>query len=756
MATVNISPQANAGTDGSVPVCDNSVAIIDLFSLITGEQAGGTWTRLTGTGGTFNNGSGTFIPAPGATTSTFQYEITGASPCPNDQSVATVNISPQANAGTDGSVPVCDNSIVAIDLFSLITGEQLGGVWTRLTGTGGTFVAATGTYTPAPGATTSTFQYEITGTPPCPNDQSVATVNISPQANAGSDGNAGSAPVCDNSVVAIDLFSLITGEQSGGSWTRLTGTGGTFVAATGTFTPVPGATNSTFQYEVTGISPCPNDQSVATVNISPQANAGVGSSTLVCVAVVDLYSLLTGEQTGGTWTRLTGTGGIFNAGAGTFTTDVSTTTSTFRYTVTGITPCPNDEEDITVNLACLSVGSTVFADPNNNGVQDTGNPLEDGIAGVTVQLYYDADNNGSAETQLATTLTDANGDYYFGELLPGNYQVLIPTPDASAQTSSSGQDAGDANDGNDNGAQSGTGAPTSSAVFALTPGLEPGTAAETFQGGAQDDSNETNGNMTIDFGFVPTMSLGSTVFADVNNDGVQNPTNPLEDGIPGVTVNLYYDHDNTPVTPTVLVATTTTDPNGNYYFPNLPEGDYQVGITPPGSAAVSSTGTSGDNGVDGNDNGDQPGGPGTPILSTVITLNGGTETANEPNQGGTQDDGNDPNGDMTIDFGLVPNMSIGSTVFYDMNNDGAQNLANPQETGIQGVVLNLLYDANNDGVITAAELNPVATATTDALRQLLLPEPASRQLPGGDPNHPERGPGLLDGEQPGQPDRRRR
>ncbi len=55
----------------------------------------------------------------------------------------------QANAGTDGSVPVCDNSIVAIDLFSLITGEQLGGTWTRLTGTGGTFVV-TGTFTPDP------------------------------------------------------------------------------------------------------------------------------------------------------------------------------------------------------------------------------------------------------------------------------------------------------------------------------------------------------------------------------------------------------------------------------------------------------------------------------------------------------------------------------------------------------------------------------------------------------------------------------
>lgn len=82
-----------------------------------------------------------------------------------------------ANAGTDGSVSACDNSNVAIDLFNLITGEQAGGTWTRLTGTGGTFVAAVGTFAPL-GATTSTFQYEVPGTLSCPGDQSVATVTV--------------------------------------------------------------------------------------------------------------------------------------------------------------------------------------------------------------------------------------------------------------------------------------------------------------------------------------------------------------------------------------------------------------------------------------------------------------------------------------------------------------------------------------------------------------------------------------------------
>ncbi|RXR15960.1 hypothetical protein EQG63_12095, partial [Flavobacterium amnicola] len=155
-STVVVNTQPNAGTDGGVTICDNSVAVIDLFSLITGEQAGGVWTRPTGTGGTFNAGAGTYTPAAGATTSTFLYTLTGIAPCTTDTSLATVTINPQPNAGTDGGVTICDNSVAVINLFSLITGEQAGGVWTRPTGTGGTFNAGAGTYTPAAGATTST------------------------------------------------------------------------------------------------------------------------------------------------------------------------------------------------------------------------------------------------------------------------------------------------------------------------------------------------------------------------------------------------------------------------------------------------------------------------------------------------------------------------------------------------------------------------------------------------------------------------
>ena len=372
IATVNINSQPNAGVDGNTTVCDSSTTAIDLFSLILGEQVGGTWTRTSGTGGIFNAAAATFTPATGATTSTFEYTLTGTAPCINDVSIATVNINPQPNAGLDGNTTVCETSTTAIDLFSLISGEQAGGTWTRTSGTGGLFNAAAASFTPSIGSTTSTFEYTLIGTAPCINDVSIATVNINPQPNAGVDGNT---TVCETSTTAIDLFSLISGEQAGGTWTRTGGTGGTFNAAAATFTPSIGSTTSTFEYTLTATAPCINDISIATVTINPQPNAGVDGSVTVCqssTAVVDLFSLITGEQVGGTWTRTSGTGGTFNAVAATFTPDPTVTNSTFTYTLTATAPCINDSSVVTLTVTTAPTISTPtpyqVCDENNDGL----------------------------------------------------------------------------------------------------------------------------------------------------------------------------------------------------------------------------------------------------------------------------------------------------------------------------------------------------------------------------------------------------
>ncbi|MBK8390176.1 MAG: hypothetical protein IPL23_13260 [Saprospiraceae bacterium] len=101
----------------------------------------------------------------------------------------------------------------------------------------------------------------------------------------------------------------------------------------------------------------------------------------------------------------------------------------------------------------------------------------------------------------------------------------------------------------------------------------------------------------------------------------------------------------------------------------------------PADAQTASTPVSGDNDVDGNNNGN-------PVVAGIsqsapIVLTAGGETADEPSQGGTQDDASDVNGNMTVDFGFVPTMSIGSTVYYDNNDNGEHDA---DEEGIQGML----------------------------------------------------------------------
>ncbi len=239
------------------------------------------------------------------------------------------------------------------------------------------------------------------------------------------------------------------------------------------------------------------------------------------------------------------------------------------------------------------------------------------------------------------TTTDANGDYFFGMLSPGNYIVGIPTAPAGTSGSSTGQDGDTGTDGNDNGDVGALG--IQSTLIVLTPNGE--TANEPGQGGTQDDAADTNGDMTVDFGFVPNMSIGSTVFNDPNDNGIQDiATNPLENGIAGVAVQLLYDiNGDGTIDNSEVIATDVTNGNGNYFFGNLSPGTYRVLIpVPDASAQVSSSVTTNNaNGdVDGDDNGIQTG-AGNPVRSNNIVLAPGTEPDNtvETFQGNNQDNG---------------------------------------------------------------------------------------------------------------------
>ncbi len=306
----------------------------------------------------------------------------------------------------------------------------------------------------------------------------------------------------------------------------------------------------------------------------------------------------------------------------------------------------------------VNLGNTVWYDQNNDGTKQ---PTESGISAATVKLYADANNDNVADgAAIATTTTDANGLYNFANLAPGNYIVGVNIPAGYAVVTTNGGDPDNNTDNDNNGTNTSVAGEVRSAAVTLTAGLEPTT-----------DGDGNNGNLTVDFGFKGTGSIGDFVFNDLNGNGVQDAG---EAGIPNATVVLTY--------PNGTTVTTTTDANGNYNFPNLAPGSYSVTFTTPSGLTASPANQGGNDGTDSD-----------PIGGTVT---GVVLTAGQVNN--------------TVDAGFFAAnvMNLGNVVWYDQNNDGTKQ---PTETGIAGATVKLYADANNDNVADGAAL---ATTTTDA------------------------------------------
>lgn len=86
---------------------------------------------------------------------------------------------------------------------------------------------------------------------------------------------------------------------------------------------------------------------------------------------------------------------------------------------------------VEVPVECAAIGNFVWEDLNKNGIQDANEP---GVPDVVVNLL-DCDGN-----LIDSTSTDANGEYGFLDLPPGNYTVQVVPPAGYALTL---QDQGD-------------------------------------------------------------------------------------------------------------------------------------------------------------------------------------------------------------------------------------------------------------------------------------------------------------------------
>ena len=256
------------------------------------------------------------------------------------------------------------------------------------------------------------------------------------------------------------------------------------------------------------------------------------------------------------------------------------------------------------------VGDLVWNDTDADGIQDAG---EAGVPGVTVQLLACGVTN-----VLATQATDASGNYLFGNLKPGSYQVKFVLPSGY---SFSPQDQG-ANDAADSDANTASGL----AACVTLPGATT--------------------NRTVDAGIYRTACLGDWVWNDADADGLQDAG---EAGISGVTLQLKK------CGITNVVATATTGADGKYLFCDLVPGSYQVQVVTPAGWELTSRTNGPDNCLD--SDADATG------LSACVTLSGGTTN-------------------LCTDFGFFKRAGVGDLVWNDTDADGIQDAGEAGVPGV--------------------------------------------------------------------------
>ena len=404
--------------------------------------------------------------------------------------------------------------------------------------------------------------------------------------------------------------------------------------------------------------------------------------------------------------------------------------------VNGINIADEDDHDSEgVSFALMRIGSTVYIDANGNLVGDgTG----EGVAGVRVDL------RDAGGTVIAQTYTDANGDYFFAGLYPGDYTVGIPTDQTGAPnpTALDGYETVPGAVTNpealnfDNDGAPTTGWLALSDTITLTYGSEPadqvddGTRADAAVGAYPDGAS----NLNIDFVFqAKTYELGDLVWFDANNNGVADSG---EAGVPGVTVDLYRDNGNGTFEPGTLdggpIASTVTASDGTYRFADLPRGDYFVHIA--AQSALNGVDTSGTPSATPNDNADNDNNAVVDATnggwtSGLVSLGEGTGD-DEPTgetDGTTGDDAEasaavaDNRSNQTVDFGFVQTVRIGNQVWRDESDsnpateDAGDNNgtfdAGSGEVGIAGVTVELWKD-DGDGVFEPGSGDTLVDSTT--------------------------------------------
>ncbi|MBX2974173.1 MAG: gliding motility-associated C-terminal domain-containing protein, partial [Flavobacteriales bacterium] len=320
--TVTETGSPNAGTDGTITVCENGAAI-DLFAQLGGSpDAGGTWSPAA-PGGMYDPTT----MAPGA----YVYTLNALAPCADASSTVMVAEAQQLDAGEDASLQLCSGAATQ-DLFALLGPDaDADGVWTGPAGPFG------GMFDPGSDAS-GTYTYAFPAGA-CPAASASVVVAVEEGPDAGGDG---AITLCSTNA-SISLFSLLTGTPDAtGSWTNAAG-----VPVPVMFDPLT-ASGGVFTYSVAASGNCPADRASVTVSVNVAPVAGTSGSLALCGAgsPVSLFDGLGGTlDAGGTWTAPD------NSTHATVVDPAVDASGVYTYTVVGTAPCVDAVSTVAVFIA---------------------------------------------------------------------------------------------------------------------------------------------------------------------------------------------------------------------------------------------------------------------------------------------------------------------------------------------------------------------------------------------------------------------
>lgn len=338
--TVGNETSPDAGNSNFITVCnDGSLTNMDLA--LGAHDAGGTWNDDDVSGIDVNiNPLAVDFSTLTPNTYAFTYTVPGTTPCLPDDATITVQVFGASEGGDNNFIAVCDGE--QVDLTTLLSsGATAGGTFADDNFTSQLTVNNFSTTGLAGGS--YDFTYSV-GAAPCQPDEAIMTVQVLAAVEAG--GN-NITTVCEGAQVDLSLL-LSSDATTGGSFSDDDGTTQLTVNIFNTTGLSGGSYDFTYFVGIAG-SGCGDDMAFFTVTVESSVTSGGDVGDDLCEGVnIDLYTLLTGEDTGGIFSDISGNGGLSNNMLN--TTGLPIGINEYQYLVGDGISCPKDSSLISINI----------------------------------------------------------------------------------------------------------------------------------------------------------------------------------------------------------------------------------------------------------------------------------------------------------------------------------------------------------------------------------------------------------------------